>query len=147
MCTKASKTKTMKKRIIFLIPVLMIALFVFAAWQQPDKATMERGKKVYNSFCITCHQADGGGVPQLNPPLQKTAYVLGNKTKLIRVVLKGMDTHEEIDGETYSNTMAPFNYLTDQQIADVLTYVRNSFGNKATAITPGDVKYVRARTK
>ncbi|HKO82620.1 MAG TPA: c-type cytochrome, partial [Chitinophagaceae bacterium] len=60
----------MKKRIIFLIPVLMIALFVFAAWQQPDKATMERGKKVYNSFCITCHQADGGGVPQLNPPLQ-----------------------------------------------------------------------------
>ncbi|HKO81769.1 MAG TPA: cytochrome c, partial [Chitinophagaceae bacterium] len=74
-------------------------------------------------------------------------YVLGNKTKLIRVVLKGMDTHEEIDGETYSNTMAPFNYLTDQQIADVLTYVRNSFGNKATAITPGDVKYVRARTK
>ena len=138
----------MQKRIIFLIPVSLITLIVFAAWQQqPDKATMERGKKVYNAFCITCHQADGGGVPQLNPPLQKTAYVLGSKTKLIRVILKGMDSHEEIDGETYSNTMAPFNYLTDQQIADVLTYVRNSFGNKATVVTPGDVKYVRARTK
>ena len=73
--------------------------------------------------------------------------MLGNKTKLIRVVLKGMDTHEEIGGEVYSNTMAPFNYLTDQQIADVLTYVRNSFGNKASVITTGDVKYVRARTK
>lgn len=138
----------MKKRVIFLIPVLLITLIVFAAWQQlPDKATMERGKKVYNAYCITCHQADGGGVPQLNPPLQKTAYVSGRKTKLIQVVLKGMDSHEEIDGETYSNTMAPFNYLTDQQIADVLTYVRNSFGNKATVVTPGDVKYVRARTK
>lgn len=138
----------MQKRIIFLIPVSLITLIVFAAWQQqPDKATMERGKKVYNAYCITCHQADGGGVPQLNPPLEKTAYVLGSKTKLIQVVLKGMNTHEEIDGETYSNTMAPFNYLTDQQIADVLTYIRNSFGNKATVVTPGDVKYVRARTK
>ncbi len=134
------------KRIIFLMPVFLIAVIVFAAWQ-PDKTTMERGKKVYNAYCITCHQADGGGVPQLNPPLEKTSYVLGSKTKLIQVVLKGMNTHDEIDGETYSNTMAPFNYLTDQQIADVLTYVRNSFGNKATIVTPGDVKYVRARTK
>ena len=134
------------KKIIFFIPVLLMALIVFAAWP-PDKAMMERGKKVYNTYCITCHQADGGGVPMLNPPLEKTSYVLGNKTKLIRVVLKGMDTHEEIGGEVYSNTMAPFNYLTDQQIADVLTYVRNSFGNKASVITTGDVKYVRARTK
>ena len=138
----------MQKRIIFLIPVSLITLIVFAAWQQqPDKATMERGKKVYNAYCITCHQPDGGGVPLLNPPLVKTAYVLGSKTKLIQVILKGMNSHEEIDGETYSNTMAPFDYLTDQQIADVLTYIRNSFGNKATAVTPGDVKYVRAKTK
>jgi len=112
-----------------------------------DKATMERGKKVYIQYCIACHQVDGGGVPGLNPPLEKTPHVAGSKTKLIRIILKGMDTHEEIDGETYSNVMAPHNHLTDQQIADVLTYVRNSFGNKAIAITPGDVKYVRARTK
>ena len=79
--------------------------------------------------------------------LKKTSWVTGSKTKLIRVILKGMNSHEEIDGETYSNTMAPHNFLTDQQIADVLTYIRNSFGNKATAISPGDVKYVRARTK
>ena len=58
-----------------------------------------------------------------------------------------MNTHEEIVGETYSNSMAPHNYLTDQQISDMLTYIRNSFGNKATAIAPCDVKYVRARTK
>lgn len=134
------------KKIVFLIPVFLLALIVLAAWQ-PDKGAMERGKKVYNAYCITCHQADGGGVPKLNPPLEKTAYVIGSKTKLIQVILKGMNTHEEIEGETYSNTMAPFNYLTDQQIADVLTYVRNSFGNKASVITASDVKYVRAKTK
>ena len=78
---------------------------------------------------------------------QKQYIILLDGGIEIQVILKGMDTHEEIDGETYSNTMAPFNYLTDQQIADVLTYIRNSFGNKATVITPGDVKYVRARMK
>ena len=85
------------KKIVFLIPVFLMTLIVLAAWQ-PDKATMERGKKVYNAYCITCHQADGGGVPQLNPPLEKTSYVSGSKTKLIQVILKGMNTHEEIEG-------------------------------------------------
>ncbi|HEX7904146.1 MAG TPA: c-type cytochrome [Chitinophagaceae bacterium] len=134
------------KKLVVLTPVMGLMLMI-ATTSPIDKATMERGKKVYTQYCITCHQPDGGGVPGLNPPLEKTTYVLGSKTKLIRIVLKGMDTHEEIDGETYSNIMAPHNFLTDQQIADVLTYVRNSFGNKAIAVTPGDVKYVRARTK
>ena len=69
----------------------------------------------------------------MNPPLEKTSYVLGSKTKLIRVVLKGLNTHEEIDGESYSNVMAPFNFLTDLQISDVLTYIRNSFGKSTQA--------------
>ena len=134
------------KKIIFLAPACLIILIAFN--NSPiDKATMDRGKKVYIQFCIACHQVDGSGVPGLNPPLEKTPHVLGTKTRLIRIVLKGMNTHEEIDGESYSNTMAAHNHLTDQQIADVLTYVRNSFGNKAVIITPGDVKYVRARTK
>lgn len=134
------------RRIIFFAPALIVALLVLNL-PTIDKATMERGKKLYGQYCITCHQVDGGGVPDLNPPLEKTSYVLGSKTRLIRIVLKGLNTHEDIDGDSYSNTMAPLNYLKDQQISDVLTYVRNSFGNKATAITPGDVKYVRARTK
>lgn len=112
-----------------------------------DKVVMERGRKVYTQYCSPCHQLDGSGVPGLNPPLEKTKQVLGSKTTLIRIILKGMDTHEEINGETYSNIMAPHNHLTDLQISDVLTYVRNSFGNKATAVTVGDVKYVRTRTK
>lgn len=134
------------KKIIFLSPLCIIAVAMLNSIPV-DKATMDRGKKVYTQFCVTCHQADGGGVPGLNPPLERTSWVTGSKTKLIRVILKGMNSHEEIDGESYTNVMPPFNYLKDQQISDVLTYVRNSFGNQATVITPGDVKYVRLRTK
>jgi mono/diheme cytochrome c family protein len=136
------------KKAFFLIPATLVILIAFATSQMNiDKVVMARGEKVYTQFCVTCHQQDGGGVPNMNPPLEKTSYVLGSKTRLIRIVLKGLNTHEEIDGESYSNVMAPFNFLTDLQISDVLTYIRNSFGNKAIAVTPGDVKYVRARTK
>ena len=135
------------KKILLLIPVLVVMLMSFRKSLPIDKATMERGKKVYTQYCMACHQVDGSGVPGLNPPLEGTPHVLGSKTKLIRIILKGMNTHEEIAGEIYSNIMAPHDHLPDQQIADVLTYVRNSFGNKAIAVTAGDVKYVRARTK
>ncbi|MEI6949210.1 c-type cytochrome [Paraflavisolibacter sp. H34] len=108
------------------------------------KASLAAGKTVYMQSCVTCHQADGGGVGNLNPPLIKTTYVLGNKARLIQVLLKGM-SQKEVDGERYSNAMPPFHYLTDKQIADVLTYVRNSFGNKASAVTVDEVKKVRVK--
>lgn len=130
----------------FLCLFCFVTLIVFAAWA-PDKLAMARGKKLYTTYCLTCHQADGGGVPGLNPPLEKTSYVLGKKTALIQIVLKGMDQKADIDGESYSNTMPPHKFLTNQQIADVLTFVRNSFNNKAAAITAADVKYVRSKTR
>ena len=102
---------------------------------------------LYKQYCLTCHQADGSGVPKLNPPLIKTSWVGGEKTKLIKWVLLGSVEKVEIDGENYANNMPAQNYLTDQQIADVLTYVRGSFGNKASAITPTEVKTVRASVK
>src|SRR5688572_28382652 len=130
----------------FLIPVMAIMLIGMTSLPI-DKQTMERGKKVYTQYCSPCHQTDGSGVPGLNPPLEKTPHVLGNKTALIKIILKGLNTHEEINGETYNNIMAPHNHLTDQQISDVLTYVRNSFGNKASIVTVAEVKLVRAKTK
>jgi mono/diheme cytochrome c family protein len=110
-------------------------------------SSIERGKKVYTERCLTCHQIDGGGVQNMNPPLTKTKWVLGDKTQLIQIVLKGMSTGVEIDGDSYHNVMASHADLNDQQIADVLTYVRNNFGNKAKAVTVAEVKAVRAKTK
>jgi mono/diheme cytochrome c family protein len=105
------------------------------------------GEKVYKQFCISCHQPDGGGVPNMNPPLIKTEYVLGEKERLIKIVLHGLNENIEIDGEYFTNPMPALNILKDQQIADVLTYVRNSFGNKASAVTASEVKAVRAKSK
>jgi len=112
-----------------------------------QKAAIERGQKVYVTYCMSCHQADGGGVPKMNPPLIKTKWVLGDKKELISVVLKGMTDPIEIEDEEYHNPMPTHAHLSDQEIADVLTYIRNNFGNKASAVTPTEVKNVRAKLK
>lgn len=109
-------------------------------------ATLALGKSVYTQNCLTCHQVDGGGVDGMNPPLSKTSYVLGDKTRLVSVLLNGLQG-VDIDGEPYNNVMPAQETLTDQQIADVLTYVRNSFGNKASAVKAAEVKAVRAANK
>jgi mono/diheme cytochrome c family protein len=111
------------------------------------KASLDRGKEVYLQQCLACHQADAGGVPNMNPPLIKTKWVLGDKTTLVQVVLKGMTGEIEVNGDSYHNVMAPHSELSDQQIADVLTYIRNNFGNKARAVTAAEVKAIRAKTK
>jgi mono/diheme cytochrome c family protein len=109
-------------------------------------ASITRGKQVYLEQCLACHQADASGVPNMNPPLIKTKYVLGDKATLVKIVLNGMK-QVQIDGDDYTGVMAPHPDLTDQQIADALTYVRNSFGNKASAVTVGQVKAIRATNK
>lgn len=112
----------------------------------PVKASIDRGQKVYAATCIACHQADGLGVQRMNPPLVKTKWILGDKKALAKIVLFGLKGGEiEIDGDDFHNPMPPLQgQLTDVQIADALTYVRNSFGNKASAVSPTDVKAARA---
>lgn len=110
-------------------------------------ASIAGGKIIYVNHCLTCHQADGGGVPNMNPPLIKTSYVTGDHVQLIKVVLNGFAENVDIDGESYSNVMPAHDFLKDREIADVLTYVRKSFGNKGGAITASQVKAVRAKNK
>ncbi|MGY3090267.1 mono/diheme cytochrome c family protein [Hymenobacter sp. UYAg731] len=117
-----------------------------AAKSPAAPAGVLKGKAIYTQYCLTCHQADGLGVDGMNPPLAKTDYVLGDKTRLTKVLLNGLKG-EEINGEDYHGVMPSQAYLTDQQMADVLTYVRNSFGNKASAVTVAEVKAVRAANK
>ncbi|WP_205512663.1 c-type cytochrome [Longitalea arenae] len=140
------------KRSMLLVLVLFIATaFAFQQKQQPAglKAAIARGKTVYENACLACHQPDGSGVPNMNPPLIKTKWVLGDKKALTKIVLKGLQGGEiEIDGDKYHNPMPPQeSVLNDQEIADVLTYVRNSFGNKASMVTAAEVKALRAKLK
>lgn len=137
---------------ILRLIVAGIGLVCFSAFNQPrphggHQAALERGKKVYEKICIACHQPDGGGVPRMNPPLIQTKYVLGDRKALIQIVLKGLQGGQlEVNGEYYENPMPPHaDLLTDQEIADVLTFVRNSFGNKASAVSESEVRAERRR--
>lgn len=112
-----------------------------------SKVSLTRGQLIYQKYCLTCHQADGGGVPGMNPPLSKTSYVLGDKNRLINIVLNGFATNDDIDGESYSNTMPAHNFLKDQEIADVLSYIRNNFSNKASMVSTVQVAQVRRKSK
>ncbi|HEY4326766.1 MAG TPA: cytochrome c [Mucilaginibacter sp.] len=142
------------KRTVLLISSALLFFNCSFAQDKPVKKTtshtatpttsVARGKIVYTSICLACHMADGAGVPTMNPPLIKTSYVLGDKATLIKIVLNGFKEDVEINGQKYSNNMTPHSDLKDQEIADVLTYVRKSFGNKASSITVADVKKIRA---
>lgn len=133
----------MSKWIIATIISAWLFLSAYTPLQDDLKASIERGKNIYESTCLACHQAKGSGVPGMTPPLIKTKWVLGEKDTLINILLNGMDEEIEIDGDYFSNPMPPQSTLNDRQIADVLNYVRNSFGNKAGAIKEEDVKKLR----
>jgi mono/diheme cytochrome c family protein len=129
-----------------IITALIIITTIFvSATHLEQKQSVLPGKLVYEKNCLTCHQADGYGVPGMNPPLVGTDWVTGNKERLINVVLKGMTTPLEIDGESYHNPMPSHQFLTDKEIADVLSYIRSSFGNKASPVSIEEVKKVRGK--
>ena len=111
------------------------------------------GKVIYGKegYCTTCHQADGKGLTASGfPPLTANKWVLGSEDRLIKLALKGLLGPIEVSGKKYPGQvpMTPFGgLLNDEEMAAVLTYVRNSFGNQGSAILPERVKKVRAATE
>ncbi|RRB04960.1 PVC-type heme-binding CxxCH protein [Larkinella rosea] len=118
-----------------------------------ELALYNAGKEIYGKegYCTTCHQADGKGLAASGfPPLNGTPWVIGNEERLIKIALKGLLGPIEVAGKNYPGQvpMTPFGgLLNDNELAAVLTYVRNSFGNTASAISPEQVKKVRAATE
>lgn len=100
--------------------------------------TLYAGEVVYIQYCATCHMSDGSGAAPMNPPLIKTSRILGDKDILIDVIVNGLQ-NAEVEGKKYNNAMPSFSQLKDDEIASVLTFIRNSFGNKADMITIEDV--------
>lgn len=106
------------------------------------------GAEIYMTRCMSCHQMNGRGVPGVFPPLVDADWVTGDKGRLIRVVLNGLTGEIEVNGETYSGAMPPWNsFLNDDQTASLLTYIRSSWGNEASEVTAAEVSKVRAATK
>ena len=111
-----------------------------------------KGAEVYHreGHCVTCHQEDGKGLPAAKfPPLAESEWAQGNEERLIKLTLHGLIGRIEVKDESYPGQvpMTPFKWLSDDEIAAVLTYVRNSFGNKASPVTPAKVGEVRSATE
>jgi nitrite reductase (NO-forming) len=102
-----------------------------------------KGKGVFMQTCFVCHQLNGEGILAQIPPLAKADYLMADKERSIRIVLQGQTGELTVNGKKYNGTMAPLNYLSDEDIANVLTYVRNDFGNSGDAVTPQEVRRVR----
>lgn len=118
-----------------------------------EKKLFEVGAEVYEreAHCGTCHQPDGNGLVLAGfPPLAGSKWVTGSEERLIKLTLNGLMGPIEVNGKQYPGVvpMTPFKgLLKDEEIAGALTYIRNSFGNKASAITADQVKKVRDATK
>ena len=124
------------------------------AWQPalggPDPLVL--GRQVYNKpTCVACHQANGQGLPGQFPPLVKSDMLLEPEPgRVIRIVLNGLQGPMIVNGQSFNNAMVPWkDVLSDEEIAAVLTYVRQNkdWGNSAPAVTAEQVKAIREKTK
>ena len=127
---------------LIVVTVFIFTTSFFQKYNLPK--SIERGEEVYTLNCINCHMMDGNGTPELYPPLAKSDYLTKPVKTLINIVLQGQNGDVVVNGKKYNVDMPAQNYLTDEQIADVLNYSRNSWGNKnAVAVTPALVKALR----
>ncbi len=99
---------------------------------------IEFGRKVYTQSCFACHQSNGEGVVGIFPPLAESDYLNADVDRSIDVVIRGLTGEITVNGENYNNVM-PAQRLTDEQVANVLTYIYNNWGNKAQEVTPAMV--------
>jgi mono/diheme cytochrome c family protein len=108
----------------------------------------DAGKAVYTSVCQQCHQSNGQGIPTLYPPLAGSDWLKKDPDVLIRIVLHGLQGPIKVNGQAYNQAMTPQgNLLSDQKIADALTFVRSSWGNAEAAITVEEVTATREKYK
>lgn len=128
------------------IAVLSFVIILLSAFM-PDpnlKESIKRGMEVYTMFCQNCHMEDGKGMPDINPPVAKADYIKKPAKTLISIILYGQAGEVVVNGKKYNIPMPAQEYLTDEQIADVLNYVRNSWGNKIPGnVMPATVKSLR----
>jgi nitrite reductase (NO-forming) len=137
-----SKTLVMKKTFLLTAFFIPATFFAFVTQDKNLQESMKRGKEVYTLYCQNCHMENGQGMEGVNPPVAKTTYLKDTK-KNIGIILNGQTGEITVNGKKYNAIMNPLNYLDDKQIADVLNYIRNSWGNKYPIVTPAQVKTER----
>jgi nitrite reductase (NO-forming) len=129
----------------------LAAMFTIVGKPKPGRAAPaldaqgERGKQVYLGLCYACHQPDGRGLPGAFPRLAQSDFMLASRERAIGIVLHGLSGPVTVNGQTLNSAMPPQGaVLTDEQIADVLTYVFNAWGNRGENFSAEKVKLIRA---
>ena len=133
----------MKLRILTIL-FFLIGVFYTNAQEPELQSSMVRGSEIYNDFCVACHMPAGEGIPFVFPPLAKSDYLKQQRTASIKGVKFGQEGELIVNGETYNNTMAPMG-LDDGEIADVMNYIMNSWGNSTNEMVT--IKEVEAITE
>lgn len=142
---------TLKAVLLTVVSIGVLAAFAGFDTESIDKEAYPetklqtgetQGQQLYKKHCISCHQQDGSGVPSMYPPLKEDKRVSGEKEPLIKVILKG-EAGPVLNKDDYMGAMASYKHLSDSEIADLLTYIRTSFGNDAGPVKPEEVAEVR----
>lgn len=125
--------------LLYFTTITLLSITLFQEQDTPLKASMERGKDIYNDFCVNCHMSNGEGVAGTFPPLANSDFLLQKREESIRGIKYGQQGYILVNGEAYDNTMPPMG-LEDEEIADVMNYILNSWGNKSDSmVTPEEV--------
>jgi nitrite reductase (NO-forming) len=148
------------KKYIFVIAILALVFQGFKVLSPDSKMIVikketsnsiaiqqvDKGKVIYTKACVACHQMNGNGIPSVFPPVAKSDYLNADVNRSIKQMIKGSLGPIIVNGKKY-NTPMPAQALNDQQIADVLTYVYNSWGNNKSIVTPEMVAMQRKKLK
>ncbi len=116
---------------IILLGTFLYSSMVFSQDQEPNEVlleSMESGAMIYEDFCVNCHMADGKGVENLNPPLASSDFLMNNRGLSIKTIKFGQKGEIVVNGKKYNNTMTPLG-LADDEIADVMNFISNAWGN------------------
>jgi nitrite reductase (NO-forming) len=109
------------------------------------KTQIAAGEVLFRGTCSVCHQANGQGLPQVFPPLAGSDFLMQDKRRSIEIVLKGLTGPVTVNGKPFNSVMPPMSNLRDDEIANILTFVRNSWGNQGPAVTAAEVTAVRSK--
>ncbi|MCK0147522.1 cytochrome c [Arenibacter sp. F26102] len=112
----------------YISSILLLSIFLFQDKELEE--SINRGEEIYSDFCINCHMANGEGVEKTFPPLAKSDFLLNKREESIRGVKYGQQGYILVNGVAYNNVMPPMG-LEDEEIADVMNYILNSWGNKS----------------
>jgi mono/diheme cytochrome c family protein len=134
----------MRNRFLLMTLILSgISLISLAQKSKFDlKASIARGQEVYIAQCMSCHMENGEGIEDVYPPLAKSDYLMADKARSIQNVIHGVSGEIVVNGKTYNMDMTAFD-LSDEQVSDVLNYIRNSWGNKGKPVTTEEVAAAR----